>query len=155
MLNDKRTTIPSDVSAIAQILEGSWVFCNTYSIGIVQWLGIHVPGKGCNVGALVSLSDKKRNGSGPDLRVPVVPVDFIYSRLIFKESARNARPIIRRLSVYGRPSRNSQISPASQFFAMNYDWIGSPALRLIFWVNKRVVYRGFLCHRSTPFVRDL
>jgi hypothetical protein len=57
----------------------------------------------------MSLTDKKRTGSAPELRAPVVPVDFIYYRLILKMSAGDARPIIRRLSVYKTRSRNSQM----------------------------------------------
>jgi hypothetical protein len=57
----------------------------------------------------VSLSVKKRNGSNPDLPASVVPVDFLYSPLILKMSAPDARPIIRGFSVDETPSQNSQM----------------------------------------------
>jgi hypothetical protein len=84
----------------------------------------------------VLLSDKERNGSDPDLRAPVVPVDFIYSR-----------SVIRRLSVDETRSRNSQMLACLAILRdeLRFDW-SYGEIGLIFAVDKGIVHRGFLCH---------
>jgi hypothetical protein len=67
---------------------------------------VQVPTKAVPLGA-VSLPTKKEISSNPDLRALVVPVDVSYAQPILKISARDALPIVGRLSVCDTPSRNS------------------------------------------------
>jgi hypothetical protein len=107
---DGPTVIPfaKPLQSIQSEYAGFFVRLCPQIVGIQDLSSDTSPTKGVTW-AVVSVPEVKRNVSICDLRAPVVPVDFIDSKLILKMFARDARAIIRRPSVCEPPSRNSKM----------------------------------------------